>query len=83
MPSFNNIENNCTWYHSLKDEDRKQNVARFYKALELIDGDLTPDQRLELAKEWEIGIFERATSKENYEHLYNDKMRCLRSQLQR
>jgi hypothetical protein len=85
MGSLNN-NNTTTWRISLTENERKMNVARFYKAMEYINDKLTQtdqQQNLEKAKMWEIEYFEQASSKICYYQLSADRVNSLKLKLQR
>ena len=83
MGSLNNNNTN-TWRISLTEDERKMNIARFYKAMEYINNNLTQigqQQNLEKAKMWEIEYFEQATSKTHYYQLSADRLNSFKTQV--
>jgi hypothetical protein len=78
--------NTNTWRISLTEDERKINVARFYKAMEYVNNLTQTDQQhnlenLEKAKICEIEYFEQATSKTYYYQLIADRLNIFKTQV--
>jgi hypothetical protein len=78
--------NTNTWRISLTEDERKINVARFYKAMEYVNNLTQTDQQLNLenlekAKMCEIEYFEQATSKTHYYQLIADRVNSFKTQV--
>src|SRR6185369_16470558 len=88
MSTFNNNNdggknNNREWAYSLQEDERRQNVVRFYKALQYIDNGFSDELRLSHAKHWETEAFEKAPSKTGYDHFIGEKFKNLTKHIQR
>src|SRR5437763_6446050 len=55
------------WRLTLSDEERKANVSRLFKLLELAMLHLSPNQRFLTSKKCEDDAYNKATSKEEYQ----------------
>ncbi|CAG8630690.1 285_t:CDS:2 [Dentiscutata erythropus] len=69
------------WRLLLSEDERKINVGRLYKGLELLNQ--PPTYRFHLSKQWENDSYNSANSKDEYNQLIGAKLRDLTNKIQR
>ncbi|CAG8464294.1 8799_t:CDS:2 [Cetraspora pellucida] len=72
------------WRLLLSEDERKINVGRLYKGLELLNQpNLYPTHRFHASKQWENDSYNSANSKDEYNQLIGAKLRELTNKIQR
>ncbi|CAG8833637.1 21310_t:CDS:1, partial [Racocetra persica] len=72
------------WRLLLSEDERKINVGRLYKGLELLNQpDLYPTQRFHASKKWENDSYNSANSKDEYNQLIGARLRELTNKISR
>ncbi|CAG8695918.1 40835_t:CDS:2 [Gigaspora margarita] len=69
------------WRLHLSEDERKINVGRLYKGLELLNQ--PPTYRFHISKQWENDSYNSANSKDEYNQLIGAKLRELTTKIQR
>ncbi|CAG8520397.1 6920_t:CDS:2, partial [Scutellospora calospora] len=80
------FQNNATtdWRLLLSEDERKHNVGRLYKGLELLNRpNVYAQQRFHASKQWENESYNNANSKDEYNQLIGAKLRDLTNEIQR
>nr|CAG8446848.1 11986_t:CDS:10 [Entrophospora candida] len=64
------------------EEERKQNVVRFFRAMEIFNHNQINDSQRLAVKKWEIEAFDKASSKEEYDQVIAEKLKIFTKNIQ-
>ncbi|CAJ0906325.1 7840_t:CDS:10 [Entrophospora sp. SA101] len=64
------------------EEERKQNVVRFFRAMEIFNHNQINDSQRLAVKKWEIEAFDKASSKEEYDQVIAEKLKVFTKNIQ-